>query len=392
MNVHEYQAKAVIRSFNAKTPNGVVLEDISGNKLSEVVSQFGLPLVVKGQIHAGGRGKGGGVKVVDSEAKLEEAANAILGMTLVTNQTGPAGKKVRKLLIEEGLNIKRELYLGVVIDRTKSLPCVMVSEEGGVEIEEVAEHSPEKIYKVWVDPIVSLMPSQARELAFFLNLKGAALASGIKIIQSLYKAFEANDASLMEINPLVETSDGDIVALDCKISFDDNSLFRQADIVKFRDIHEEEELELEASKYDLNYIKLDGEIGCMVNGAGLAMATMDIIKIEGGEPANFLDVGGGASAEQIENAFKIILADKAVKAIFINIFGGILRCDRLAHGIVNAAKNITIDIPVIIRMEGTNIKEGAEILKASDFDFIVADSMKDGARKAVASLGRRSDK
>ncbi len=388
MNVHEYQAKEIIRAFGVPTLRGTFTQDVSDASVKTIVDDLGLPVVVKAQIHAGGRGKGGGVKLAKTVEEAQQFAKEILGMQLVTHQTGPEGKKVNGLLIEAGCRIKRELYFGIVIDRETSRPCIMASEEGGVEIEEVAEKHPEKLLKVWIDPATGLMPCQAREIAFFLNLTGDAFKAGVKFIMAFYKAFEAKDCSLAEVNPLVETEDGEIIALDCKMNFDSNALYRQQNVVECRDLTEEDELEIEASNFDLNYIKLDGNIGCMVNGAGLAMATMDIIKLYGGEPANFLDVGGGASAEQIENAFKIILADDAVKCIFINIFGGILRCDRLATGVVNAAKKIDVKIPVVIRMEGTNVEEGQKILDGSGFNFIVAQGMRDGAEKAVASLSQ----
>ncbi|MGK7344971.1 MAG: ADP-forming succinate--CoA ligase subunit beta [Candidatus Nitrospinota bacterium M3_3B_026] len=384
MKIHEYQAKEILQKFGVPTPKGAILTN--AQELKNIVDELGLPVVVKAQIHAGGRGKAGGVKVAKTFDEAQEAVKSILGETLVTHQTGPEGRIVHTLLIEEGMDIARELYVGIVVDREKSHPCVMVSEEGGVEIEEVAARTPERIMKEWVDPSLGLMPAQARKLAFFLNLPPEAFKEAVKFIMGLYKAFEARDCSMAEINPLVVTGDNRVLALDCKMTFDDNALFRQRDVVEMRDLNEEDELEIEASKYDLNYIKLDGNIGCMVNGAGLAMATMDIIKLAGGEPANFLDVGGGASEEQIENAFKIILADKNVKGIFINIFGGILRCDRLATGVVNAAKKTSVSVPVVIRMEGTNVEEGAKILEESGLNFIVAEGMRDGAEKAVAAI------
>ncbi|MBF0171387.1 MAG: ADP-forming succinate--CoA ligase subunit beta, partial [Nitrospinae bacterium] len=386
--VHEYQAKEIIRGFGVPTLRGAFTQDASDAAVKNIVDELGLPVVVKAQIHAGGRGKGGGVKLAKTLEEAQRYAREILGMQLVTHQTGPEGKKVNGLLIEEGCAIKRELYFGVVIDRETSRPCIMASEEGGVEIEEVAEKHPEKLLKVWIDPATGLMPCQAREIAFFLKLEGEAFKAGVKFITAFYKAFEAKDCSLAEVNPLVETRDGKIIALDCKMNFDDNALYRQQNVVECRDLSEEEPLEIEASRYSLNYIKLDGNIGCMVNGAGLAMATMDIIKLSGGEPANFLDVGGGASEEQIENAFRIILADDAVKCIFINIFGGILRCDRLANGVVNAARKIHVRIPVVIRMEGTNVEQGQKILAESGFNFILAKGMRDGAEKAVAALAK----
>ncbi|MDH5508906.1 MAG: ADP-forming succinate--CoA ligase subunit beta [Nitrospinota bacterium] len=385
MKIHEYQAKEILEKYKVPVPKGRVVADVADVKA--VVDELGLPVVVKAQIHAGGRGKGGGVKVAKTLEEAQEAFKSIHGMTLITHQTGPEGQKVGTVLVEEGMNIAKELYVGIVLDREKDRVCFMASEEGGMEIEVVAEKSPEKITKEWVDPVLGLMPAQARKLAFFLNLPPEAMREAVGFLLNLYKAFVARDCSLAEINPLVLTADNKILALDCKMNFDDNALFRQKEVVEYRDLNEEEELEIEASKFSLNYIKLDGSIGCMVNGAGLAMATMDIIKISGGEPANFLDVGGGASEEQIENAFKIILADSAVKGIFINIFGGILRCDRLANGVVNAARKINVTIPVVIRMEGTNVAEGKKILKESGFNFILADNMRDGAEKAVAAVG-----
>ncbi len=388
MKIHEYQAKEILRTFGVPVPEGVTTNDAGESTITDIVEKLGLPIVVKAQIHAGGRGKGGGVKVAKTVEEACEYAKDILGMNLVTHQTGPEGKTVHTLLLEEGMDIARELYIGIVIDRETSKVAFMASEEGGMEIEQVAADTPEKIMKVWVDPTCGLMPSQARELAFFLNLEGDAFKAGVKFVMALYKVFVEKDADLAEINPLVVTGDNKVLALDCKMNFDGNALYRQPDVVAYRDLNEEEELEIEASKHDLNYIKLDGSIGCMVNGAGLAMATMDIIKIEGSEPANFLDVGGGASEEQIESAFKIILADSSVRGIFINIFGGILRCDRLAKGVVNAARKINVKIPVVIRMEGTNVEEGRKILEESGFDFIVADGMKDGAKKAVSATSQ----
>jgi len=389
MKIHEFQAKEILEKFGVPVPKGMVATD--AHSVKTIVDELGLPVVVKAQIHAGGRGKGGGVKVAKTLDEAQDAFKAIMGMQLVTHQTGPEGQKVRTVLIEEGMDIARELYVGVVLDRERDRVCLMVSEEGGMEIEEVAAESPEKIKKEWIDPVLGIMPAQARKLAFFLNLPPEAMKEAVKFINNLYKAFVAKDCSLAEINPLVVTGDNRVIALDCKMNFDDNALFRQPDVVEFRDLNEEEDLEIEASKFDLNYIKLDGDIGCMVNGAGLAMATMDIIKLSGGEPANFLDVGGGASEEQIENAFRIILADKNVKGIFINIFGGILRCDRLANGVVNAARKINVEAPVIIRMEGTNVAEGKKILRESEFDFTVAEGMRDGAEKVVAAVKKAGD-
>ncbi|MBF0293266.1 MAG: ADP-forming succinate--CoA ligase subunit beta [Nitrospinae bacterium] len=391
MKIHEYQAKEILRKFGVPTPKGRAITSVDDVK--SVVDELGsLPVVVKAQIHAGGRGKAGGVKVVKSLEEAQTYAKKLLGSTLVTHQTGPEGRVVHTLLIEEGMKIVKELYVGIVVDRGSSRSCFMVSEEGGMEIEEVAAHTPEKIMKQWIDPAIGLMPSQAREMAFFLNVPSEAFKETADFIMKLYKAFEAKDCAMAEINPLVITADNRVLALDCKMAFDDNALFRQKDVVAYRDLNEEAELEIEASKHSLNYIKLDGNIGCMVNGAGLAMATMDIIKLSGGEPANFLDVGGGASEEQIENAFRIILADKSVKCIFINIFGGILRCDRLANGVVNAARKINVEIPVVIRMEGTNVDEGKRILRESGFNFLVASGMRDGAEKAVTALNAASAK
>jgi succinyl-CoA synthetase beta subunit len=385
MKIHEYQAKEILRKFGVPTPKGRAIT--SADDVKSVVDELGaMPVVVKAQIHAGGRGKAGGVKVVKTLEEAQAFAKKLLGSTLVTHQTGPEGRVVHTLLIEEGMKIVKELYIGIVVDRGTCRSCFMVSEEGGMEIEEVAAKTPEKIMKQWIDPALGLMPSQARQMAFFLNVPAEAFKETVDFISKLYKAFEAKDCSMAEINPLVITADNRVLALDCKMSFDDNAMFRQKDVVGYRDLNEEAELEIEASKHNLNYIKLDGNIGCMVNGAGLAMATMDIIKLSGGEPANFLDVGGGASEEQIENAFRIILADKSVKCIFINIFGGILRCDRLANGVVNAARKINVEIPVVIRMEGTNVDEGKRILKESGFNFLVASGMRDGAEKAVTAL------
>lgn len=385
MKIHEYQAKEILRKFGVPTPKGRAIT--SADDVKSVVDELGsMPVVVKAQIHAGGRGKAGGVKVVKSLEEAQAYAKKLLGSTLVTHQTGPEGRVVHTLLVEEGMKIVKELYIGIVVDRGTSRACFMVSEEGGMEIEEVAAHSPEKIMKQWIDPALGLMPSQAREMAFFLNVTPEAFKETADFIMKLYKAFEAKDCAMAEINPLVITADNRVLALDCKMAFDDNALFRLKDVVGYRDLNEEADLEIEASKHSLNYIKLDGNIGCMVNGAGLAMATMDIIKLSGGEPANFLDVGGGASEEQIENAFRIILADKSVKCIFINIFGGILRCDRLANGVVNAARKINVEVPVVIRMEGTNVDEGKKILRESGFNFLVASGMRDGAEKAVTAL------
>ncbi|HES59388.1 MAG TPA: ADP-forming succinate--CoA ligase subunit beta, partial [Caldithrix sp.] len=383
--IHEYQAKQILKRYSVPVPEGSVAFSVAE---AEKVAKT-LPTevsMVKAQIHAGGRGKGGGVKIAKTKAEVENLARQILGMNLVTHQTGPEGKKVKKLLIEQGIDIERELYLGMVLDRAKSQLVMMASSEGGVEIEKVAAESPDKIIKQWIDPRVGLQPFQARNLAFGLNLQGKQVGNAVKFMMSLYKAFIGNDCSLAEINPLVVTKDGEVLALDAKINFDDSALYRHQDLLELRDLDEEDPLEVEASKFNLNYIKLDGNVGCMVNGAGLAMATMDIIKLAGGEPANFLDVGGGANVETVRSGFKIILADKNVKAILINIFGGIVRCDRVAQGVIEAAKSIEINIPIVIRLAGTNAEEAAEMLNKSELDFIVADSLKDAAQKVVGTL------
>ncbi|MEO0278653.1 MAG: ADP-forming succinate--CoA ligase subunit beta, partial [candidate division WOR-3 bacterium] len=330
--------------------------------------------VVKAQVHAGGRGKAGGVKLARSVDEVYEVAKNMIGMKLVTHQTGPEGKIVRKVLVEEGLNIEKELYMGLVIDRTSECPVLMVSAEGGVEIEEVAARSPEKILKAYIDPAVGFLPFYGRKLAYGLGLTGDLVKKAVSFMTALYRLFVEKDASLAEINPLVITKEGDLIALDAKLNFDDNGLFRHPEIAELRDIHEEDPLEVEASKYDLNYIKLDGNIGCMVNGAGLAMATMDIIKLYGGEPANFLDVGGAADSERVKNAFRILISDPAVKAVFINIFGGIVRCDRVAEGVIKAAKELDVKVPMVIRLEGTNKDVAMDLLKNSGLSFILADS------------------
>jgi succinyl-CoA synthetase beta subunit len=385
LKIHEYQAKEVLRKYGIPVPEGYATDSL--DNVREIAEKLGgYPVVVKAQIHAGGRGKGGGVKLANSADEAAAHAKAILGMNLVTHQTGPEGRVVRKLLIEQGCGIERELYLGIVLDRASAKNVIMASTEGGVEIEEVAAKTPEKILKVFIDPAIGLLPYQCRELAFGLGFPKEMIRDVTSLITKLYDAYIKEDLSMAEINPLIQTKDGKVLALDAKLGYDDNALFRHQEVVGYRDLHEEDPLEVEASRHNINYIKLDGNIGCMVNGAGLAMATMDIIKHSGGEPANFLDVGGGASAEQIEEAFKIIIADKNVKAIFINIFGGILRCDRLANGVVAAAKKVDVKIPIVIRMEGTNVEEGNRILKESGFNFIIGNGMKDGAEKAVAAL------
>ena len=382
MKIHEYQGKDILKRYGVPVPRSAVAY-APDEARAAAVELGGGTVVVKAQIHAGGRGKGGGVKVVKGPDAAYDMAKQILGMTLVTHQTGPEGKVVGRVLIEEGLDIKRELYLGLVIDRAAECPVLMVSPEGGVEIEKVAEETPDRIFKVFVDPKLGLQAFQARSLAFALGLTGDSIGKAVKVMLSVYKAFIASDASLVEINPLIVTGTGDIVALDAKMTFDDNALYRHLDIKELRDITEEDPLEIEASKFALNYVKLDGTVGCMVNGAGLAMATMDIIKLAGGEPANLLDVGGGANAEQIKNAFRILMSDKSVKAVFINIFGGILRCDVLAAGVIAAVKDLGVPVPIVIRMEGTNVEMGKQMLKDSGLNFSTADTMSEGAEIAV---------
>ena len=386
MKIHEYQGKEILRKFNVSVPKGgVAFSAVDAVKVAK--KDIGGKLwVVKAQIHAGGRGKGGGVKVARSLHEVWETASEIIGMNLVTHQTGPEGKVVKRLLVEQGVNIERELYVGITLDRALSKNVIMVSTEGGVEIEKVAAESPDKIIKETVEPDVGLQPYQARKLAFALGLSGAQHKNAVKFLLGLYKAYEGTDASLAEINPLVITKDGDVIALDAKMNFDDNALYRHKEINEFRDLDEEDPLEVEASKYDLNYIKLDGNVGCMVNGAGLAMATMDIIKLAGGEPANFLDVGGGANKTTVANGFKIILSDSSVKAILTNIFGGIVRCDRVAQGVIDAAKEMNVTVPIVVRLEGTNAKEARELLNNSGLNFEVANSLKDAAEKVTTVL------
>ncbi|MCH7650619.1 MAG: ADP-forming succinate--CoA ligase subunit beta [Nitrospinae bacterium] len=385
MNIHEYQGKELFRKYNVPVPNGILIHDKS--EAVRAAEEIGTPVVVvKAQIHAGGRGKGGGVKLAKSPQEAEQHAGDILGMTLVTHQTGPKGRLVRKVLIEEGMEIARELYISLLIDRQTSRVMIMASEAGGMEIEEVAAETPEKIITEVINPVVGVKPYLARKIAFALNIKGEALKKAVPFIMNLYQCFVKEDLSMLEINPLVITGDDGVLALDAKIDIDDNALARHKDTQEFRDLDEEDPNEIEASKHNLNYIQLDGNIGCMVNGAGLAMATMDIIKHSGGEPANFLDVGGGANEEQIENAFRILVSDKKVKAILINIFGGILRCDILAAGVVAATKKINLQVPVVIRMEGTNMAEGHQILKDSGLNFIIGQGMKDAAKKAVQAI------
>ena len=385
MKIHEYQGKETLRKFGVAIPNGGVA--FSVDEAVKVAQQLGGSVwVVKAQIHAGGRGKGGGVKVAKSLDEVWQLASQILGMTLVTHQTGPEGKVVKRLLIEQGISIAKELYVGITLDRSRSENVVMASTEGGVEIEKVAAETPEKILKEYVNPTIGFRDFQARKLAFGLGLSGDAFKNAVKFLMALYKAYEETDASLAEINPLVITTDGQVLALDAKMNFDDNALFRHSEIAAMRDIDEEDPLEVEASKHNLNYIKLDGNVGCMVNGAGLAMGTMDIIKLAGGEPANFLDVGGGANVNTVSNGFKIILSDKNVKAILINIFGGIVRCDRVANGVVEAAKNVHVNVPVVVRLEGTNAKEAREILANSGLNFAVAGSLQDAAEKVTQAI------
>ena len=387
MKIHEYQAKSVLARFGVPVPRGEVA--FSATEAGEIARRLGGSIaVVKAQIHAGGRGKGGGVKLARSADEAEQLAKQMIGMTLITHQTGPEGKKVGRVLVEEGLQIDRELYLSILIDRATACPVVIASSAGGMDIEEVAAKEPEKILRESINRGTGIIPFQARKLAFAMGLEGPAAQKLVKVLDAVYKAFIETDASMIEINPLILTKGGDLLALDAKVSFDDNALYRHPDLRDFRDLSEEDPLEVEASKFSLNYIRLDGNIGCMVNGAGLAMATMDIIKLAGGEPANFLDVGGGANAEQIRNAFKILMSDKNVKAVFINIFGGILRCDVLAQGVIAAVKELGVPVPIVIRMEGTNVDEGKRMLKESGLNFTTADSMGEGAAQAVKLAGK----
>jgi succinyl-CoA synthetase beta subunit len=386
MKIHEYQGKEIFRRFGVPTPRGEMVT--TPEQAREVAKKLGTPVVVvKAQIHAGGRGKGGGVKLARSADEAAQLASQMMGMTLVTAQTGPAGRVVKRLLVEEGLDIKRELYLSILVDRAVEAPIIMASTAGGVEIEEVARTNPAAILREAVRPATGLQPYQIRKLVFGLGLGAEMVKVAGPFLQSLYRAFMETDASLAEINPLIVTGDGRLIALDAKMTFDDNALDRHKEIAEMRDLDEEDPLEVEASRYKLNYIKLDGTVGCMVNGAGLAMATMDIIKLAGGSPANFQDVGGGANAEQVKNAFKILTSDPEVKGVFINIFGGILRCDVLASGVVAAARDLNLKLPVVVRMEGTNVEKGREILKESGLAFTVAEGMKDGAEKIVRLAG-----
>jgi succinyl-CoA synthetase beta subunit len=382
VKIHEYQGKDILRKYAVPMPKGGVVFTPEEARHTALALGGGT-VVVKAQIHAGGRGKGGGVKVVKNPDEAYEAAKKILGMKLVTHQTGPEGRIVGRLLIEEGLSIARELYVGLVIDRSTRRPVLMVSPDGGMDIEKVAAETPERIFKAFLDPALGLQPFQARELAFGLGLTGDQVGKAVRLMNAVAQAFLTSDASLVEINPLVVTAAGDLIALDAKVSFDDNALYRHPEYKELRDLGEEEPLEIEASKFSLNYIKLDGTVGCMVNGAGLAMATMDIIKLAGGEPANFLDVGGGANAEQIKNAFRILMSDTSVKAVLINIFGGILRCDVLAEGVIAAVKDLKVTVPVVIRMEGTNVELGKKMLKESGLNFTTADAMDEAAATVV---------
>jgi succinyl-CoA synthetase beta subunit len=387
MKIHEYQAKAILKKYGVAVPRGEMAETREqAEAAAKALFDSGASgVVVKAQIHAGGRGKGGGVKIAKSVEEAADLASKILGMTLVTHQTGPEGRVVRRLLMEETLPIEKELYLGIVIDRAEARPVFMASAAGGMEIEQVAAENPDAILKEYVAPGMGLEGFQARKLAFQLGLKPAQISQAVQLMTGLYKAFLDTDSSLMEINPFVTCTDGRLFALDAKMNFDDSALFRHPDLKALRDVTEEDPLEVEASKYSLNYIKLDGNVGCMVNGAGLAMATMDIIKYAGGMPANFLDVGGGANAEQVTHAFEILLSDKNVKAVLINIFGGILRVDTLARGVVEAATKTHIQLPVVLRLEGTNVEQGREILRESGLNFIVAQTMKDAAERVVAA-------
>ena len=384
MNIHEYQGKELLAKFGVSVPKGGVAS--TPEEAAEIAKELTGKVVVKAQIHAGGRGKGGGVKLVDNVSEAKQTASEILGMNLVTHQTGPEGRLVKKVWVEEASDISRELYLGIVLDRSTSLPTIMASTEGGMDIEEVAEKFPEKLLKIPVDPLLGIWPSSARKIAYSLGLPDNLIKDGVRFITNLYKFYEEMDASLVEINPLVQTKDDRLLALDAKVNFDDNALSRHEDVKEMRDTDEEDPLEVKASSFNLNYIKLDGEVGCMVNGAGLAMATMDIIKLAGSSPANFLDVGGGASREMVENAFRILMDDQAVRAVFINVFGGILRCDILAQGVVDAVKSVNVNVPVIIRMEGTNVEEGRNILESSGLDFKVGNGMADAAQKVVEAL------
>jgi succinyl-CoA synthetase beta subunit len=387
VKIHEYQGKAILARHGVPVPRGEMAHTPS--EVGAIARRLGGIVVVKAQIHAGGRGKGGGVKLAKTAEEAEQIATQMIGMRLVTHQTGPEGRIVKRILVEEGLQIARELYLGLVIDRAAERPVLMVSPAGGMEIEKVAAETPHLIFKAHIDPATGLLPFQARSLAFSLGLEGPAVGKAVKVMAQIAETFSATDASLIEINPLIVTATGDLLALDAKMTFDDNALFRHPDIKELRDFDEEDPLEIDASKYSLNYIRLDGNIGCMVNGAGLAMATMDIIKLAGGEPANFLDVGGGATAEQIKNAVRILTSDRNVQAVFVNIFGGILRCDILAEGLVAAVKELHVTLPIVIRMEGTNVETGKQMLRDSGLNFTTADAMDQAAATVVKLAGGR---
>lgn len=384
MKIHEYQAKEILRSFGVPVPNGAVAR--TPEEAEAIAKDLGGAVVVKAQIHAGGRGKGGGIKLAADPAEAREAASEIIGMQLVTPQTGSEGQKVKSVWVENATDIDRELYLGIVLDRARSRLVVMASRAGGMDIEEVAATTPEKILKEVVHPGVGLQPFQARRLALGLGLEGDQIKQGVAFISALYRAYEETDCSLAEINPLVVSKSGEVLALDAKMNFDDSAMYRHSDIYELRDVDEEDPLEVEASKYDLNYIKLDGEVGCMVNGAGLAMATMDIVKYAGSSPANFLDVGGGTNVERVKNAMRILTSDEAVKAVLINIFGGIVRCDRVAEGVVAALEDIEINVPLVVRLQGTNAEEGAQILENSGLEFTVARKLQEAAEGVVAAV------
>ena len=391
MKLHEYQAKEILEDHGVAVQRGIVARTVDeATEAAAKLAEDGASLfVVKAQIHAGGRGKGGGVKLAHSVDEVREKAQAILGMMLKTHQTGPEGQEVRAVLIADAVDIEKEFYLGITLDRQRSVNVIMASTEGGVEIEKVAEETPDKIVKVWVEPSTGLRPFQARQVAFALGFEGTALKQAVKLISTLYDAFTAIDATLVEVNPLVLTEQGDVIAVDAKVNLDDNALFRHPELAELRDIHEEDPLEVEASEHNLSYVKLDGNVGCMVNGAGLAMATMDIIKLAGGEPANFLDVGGGASPETVEAGFRIILKDPHVEAILVNIFGGIVRCDRVAKGVVEAARKVDIDVPLIVRLQGTNAEEGQAILNESGLEIDTAILLKEAADKVTGALDRQ---
>jgi succinyl-CoA synthetase beta subunit len=389
MKIHEYQAKQIMGAYNIPIPKGTVAQ--TAEEAKEAASKIGgNRFVVKAQIHAGGRGKGGGIKTADSPTGVGEVAKAMLGTKLVTPQTGAEGKLVRRVLVEEAMDIAQEMYFGITIDRARECPVIIVSKEGGMEIEELAKKSPKKIIKEWVDPCLGLRPFQISKISFALELEASLKKSVTQLIGNFYRLFTDKDCSLAEINPLVVTREGRVIGLDAKLIFDDNALYRHKDVVEMRDILEEEPLEVEASKYNLNYIKMDGNVGCMVNGAGLAMATMDVIKLAGGMPANFLDVGGGATVEMVKNGLKILVSDPNVKTILINIFGGILRCDTLAKGLIEATSEIKLQVPVVIRMEGTNVEIGRQLLKDSGLRLIVAETMKEAAQKVIASTKQSS--